>query len=84
MRVLFHTNLDKYRGGCFPFNMTFVPRIGESVSVVNVFKEFFTKKRLPTTLVVTNVIYSEDCVVVELWYSKIDVEAAKLNNIELL
>ena len=83
MRVVFHTNLDKYSREHFPSNMSFVPRVGETVHVLESLKSAFVFKRLPTSLKVTNVDYYEDRVVVELWYSKLDVEFAKLNGIDL-
>jgi hypothetical protein len=83
MKVVFHTNLDKYSREHFPANMPFVPRIGETVHVIQSLKNAFVFKRLPTSLKVTNVDYYEDRVVVELSYSKLDVKFAKLRGVDL-
>ena len=83
MKVVFHTNLDKYSSKNFPANMPFVPRIGETVHVIQSLKNAFVFKRLPTSLKVTNVDYYEDLVVVELSYSKLDVKFAKLSGVDL-
>lgn len=83
MKIIFTTNLDNYKTNCFPDNLTLVPRIGDSILVREVFIEYFRNKKLPTQLVVTNVIWSDKGVLCELWYKEIDVEFAKLNKVNL-
>lgn len=83
MTIKIITALDNYQTNCFPENLTQVPRIGECVRVVNAFYTHFKQKRLPIELIVKNVIWTENGALVEVWYRNIDVEAAKLNNINL-
>lgn len=83
MRVVFHTNLDKYSGDQFPKNLPFVPRVGETVNVIASLKDAFVFKRLPTSLKVTSVNYYETHVVCELWYDSVDIEIAKYSGVDL-
>lgn len=79
MKVVFHTNVDQYKGA-FPDNMQVVPRIGECVEVKNVVIGKYRDERLPTRMVVKDVTYTESYVAVELWYRKIDIDLHTLNN----
>ena len=72
MRIIFKTNLDNYQTNCFPDNLPFVPRIGEKVSVTNVFIQYFRDKKLPTRLEVVDVTYTDQFVTCELWYNDTD------------
>lgn len=83
MKVIFKTNIDHYQTNCFPTNLEIPPRIGETVLVAEVFVDYYTKKKLPISMVVVNVTWTDRCVICELWYSKNDVEAAKLSGIKL-
>ena len=84
MKVVFRTNIDHYKTNCFPENVTIPPRIGETVLVTEVFAEYYSKKKLPIRLEVVDVTWTDKGVVCELWYKKIDVEAAKLSGVKLL
>lgn len=83
MKVIFKTNIDHYQTNCFPTNLEIPPRIGETVLVAKVFVDYYTKKKLPISMVVVNVTWTDRCVICELWYNKNDVEAAKLSGINL-
>ena len=83
MRVIFRTNLDNYQTNCFPSNLDQVPRIGDSVEVDEGFKTWFRNKKLPTSLKVVDVTWTDKAVICELWYKPIDVEAAKISGINL-
>jgi len=83
MKVIFHTNLDKYSGDQFPTSLTFVPRVGEKVHVRASLKGHFESMHLPTSLKVSSVSYYETHVVCELWYSDLDLKFARLNNVDL-
>lgn len=83
MNVIFKTNLDNYQTNCFPMNLPFVPRIGEKVQVVNVFIDYYKKKKLPIQLEVCDVVYTGKRVVCELSYREFDIEKAKLNKVNL-
>jgi len=76
MRVVFVTNIDAYKTNCFPANLPMPPRVGELVSVVDVFIKHFQDQKLPTTLEVVRVTWKEYCVVCELWYNKTQKELA--------
>ncbi len=84
MKVVFRTNIDHYKTNCFPENVTIPPRIGETVLVAEVFAEYYSQKKLPIRLEVVDVTWTDKGVVCELWYKKIDVEAAKLSGVKLL
>ncbi|MEO6303837.1 MAG: hypothetical protein ABIP51_11765 [Bacteroidia bacterium] len=84
MKVIFKTNIDRYKTNCWPENITIPPRIGETVLVVEVFQNFFISKKLPTRLEVVDVIWSDKGVICDLWYKKQDIEIAKLSNTKLL
>ena len=83
MKIKFKTNIDRYKTNCFPTNLTFVPRVGESVYVTKVFIEYFSTRGLPLKLKVVDVIYSEYGVLCELHYHEIDIKIAKMNNVNL-
>lgn len=83
MKVIFKTNLDNYQTNCFPSNLTMPPSKGEKVLVTESFGSYFLSKKLPTRLEVVEVTWTNEGVVCELWYSPIDVELAKQNNINL-
>lgn len=83
MKVIFRTNLDNYQTNCFPENLTIPPRVGERVMVGEAFGSYYTNKKLPTKLVVIDVVWTDIGVLCELWYSDIDVKVAKQNNINL-
>lgn len=84
MQVKFHTNLDNYKTNCFPENIAIPPRIGETVLVTQAFSDYYTRKKLPLRLEVVDVIWTEQGVLCELWYKKIDLEIAKQRNVNLL
>ena len=77
MKVVFKTNLDNYQTNCFPENLIYPPRKGDKVLVNEVFVKYFADKKLPLSLEVVDVIWTEVGVVCELWYSETDVRAAK-------
>ena len=84
MVVRFKTNIDKYDADYhFPSNLTIPPRKGEKVMVRESLLEDFTSRNLPPILEVVDVTWLEGGVICELHYRKIDVESAKLNNINL-
>lgn len=83
MKVVFRTNIDNYKTNCFPENLTIPPRKGEKVLINKVFREYYSKRKLPLELEVVDVIWCEDGVICELWYRSIDVEFAKQNGINL-
>lgn len=77
MKVVFKTNLDNYQTNCFPENLIYPPHKGDKVLVNEVFVKYFADKKLPLSLEVVDVIWTEVGVVCELWYSETDVRAAK-------
>lgn len=77
MKVVFKTNLDNYKTNCFPQNLTFPPRKGDKVLVNEAFGKYYADKKLPLRLEVVDVIWTEAGVICELWYTEIDVKAAK-------
>ena len=83
MKVAFKTNLDNYQTNCFPSNLDYPPRIGETVVVNEAFLSYYRDKKLPMSLEVVNVSWTERGVICELWYSKQSVEMAKACGIEL-
>lgn len=86
MKIICKTNIDSYKGtiqNCFPDHLTFVPRVGESVLVKESFIKHFESKGLPTKLDVEYVYYTEDTVNIWLGFSKLDLERAKVNNVNL-
>jgi hypothetical protein len=83
MKVVFKTNLDAYQMNCFPDNLTFPPRIGETVLVNECFGEYFKNKKLPLRLEVVNVTWCDAGVVCELWYNKTDVVSARISGVNL-
>ena len=84
MKVLFKTNIDNYSTKrCFPENFEIPPRIGESVRVKESFVSYYETRKLPTVLKVVDVIWTEEYVLCELDYSKFDLQAAKLSNVNL-
>ena len=83
MKVVFKTNLDNYKTNCFPENLTQSPQKGDKVLVNEVFVKYFADKKLPLSLEVVDVIWTEVGVVCELWYSANDITSAKLNGVNL-
>lgn len=83
MKVRFKTNIDAYQNSHFPRNFEIPPRIGDSISLPETLFSYYRSKRLPTTLKVVDVTWYENEVVCELWYSKIDIEAAELSGTKL-
>jgi hypothetical protein len=83
MKVIFNTNIDKYKTNCFPTNLEIPPRIGETVLVTEVFSDFYNKQGLPLRMQVVDVNWINKGVICELWYKEIDVESCKLKGIEL-
>lgn len=83
MKIVFATNLDHYKTNCFPENLSFAPRVGEKVSVTNIFMQYFKDKKLPTRLEVVEVTYTDQGILCELWYNSKDVEIAKLSGTNL-
>ena len=84
MRIIFRTNVDKYQMNIWPTNLIMVPRIGEMVMVNKVYRDQYQRLRLPTRMVVSNVIWSEDEVVCELWYHENDIAMAEISGVKLL
>lgn len=84
MKVVFLTNINHYKTNCFPENVNIPPRIGETVLVKEISSEYYHQKKLPLRLEVVDVIWTEKGVVCELWYKKVDIEAAKLAGVNLL
>ncbi len=60
------------------------PRIGEKILVTEVFVNYYAKQKLPLTLNVVDVIWTDKGVLCELWYNQQDVEFAKLLGVKLL
>jgi len=88
MKVIFKTNIDAYQSNCFPTNFTKVPRIGDSVMVLEVFESYFANERFPVMLKVVDVIWAETSsnemvAICELHYSINNFEIASLNNVKL-
>jgi len=60
-----------------------VPRIGDNIMVTKIYLDHYRNKKLPLYLEVVNVIWTEDYVICELWYRKVDIEASKISGVEL-
>lgn len=84
MKIRFVTNLDKYKEGFFPSNITFVPRKGEMVSVKRQYREYFIVQKLPSELEVVKITYHENMVVCELWYNQLDKKIAEMAGAKIL
>jgi hypothetical protein len=82
MKIIIATNIDKYKGGKFP-DLSIVPRIGEHIQVKDIFVSYFKDMKLPTILQVFDVKYTESDIICEVHFRRIDLEFAKLNNINL-
>jgi hypothetical protein len=82
MGIICTTNIDAYKLK-FLRTFNFVPRVGEKVRVDEVHIKEIQKLRLPTELTVIDVSYIEKGVLVELHYSKHDVERARVCDINL-
>lgn len=76
MKVIFKTELDRYKMDCFPKKLEIPPRVGEFVHVTKVFEFYFANKKLPLRLEVVHVTWFEDCVVCGLNYNDHDVRFA--------
>lgn len=83
IEIKFSCNIDNYKGDVFPRYLQFPPRIGESVSVQRDLRTFYRNKKLPVTLEVVNVIWHEEFVECELWYSKLEIQKAELSGTNL-
>lgn len=83
MKVVFKTNIDKYKTNCFPTNLEMPPRIGETVLVSEVFVEYYSKQKLPICLEVVDVIWTEKGVICELHYKEMDIKAARFSGVNL-
>jgi len=83
MKVIFKTNIDHYKTNCFPMNLEIPPRIGEKILVTEVFVDYYAKQKLPLTLNVVDVIWTDKGVLCELWYNQTDVELAKNSGAKL-
>ena len=84
MKVIFKTNIDHYKTNCFPINLKIPPRIGEKILVTEVFVDYYSKQKLPLTLDVVDVIWTDKGVLCELWYNQQDIELAKNLGVKLL
>ena len=92
-KIVFHTNLDEYQCACWPKQIKVIPRIGETVYVVDEMREHFRNKKFPIRMHVVDVTYTEKIrdsygdysekyytlVEIELWYKPVDWEMLKLN-----
>jgi len=78
MRVSFHTNLDVYRQVQWPV-IDYKPNVGEMVEVADISKGYCKVNELPYQLEIVAVRHTEQGCRVELWYRKIDVQAAELS-----
>lgn len=92
MKVIFTTNIDAYTSRDFPTNFGNVPSKGHFIKVNKNVVSKFSDKKFPTELEVVSITWEEvdtafsgpeTTVYVELHYKKIDLEFAKLNNINL-
>jgi len=83
MKVVFRTNVDHYKTNCWPTNIEMPPRKGEYVMVTDAFIEYYNRKKLPVEMEVTNVTWTDKGVLCELWFKDIDIEAAKLAELNL-
>jgi hypothetical protein len=89
MKVIFTTNLDKYKGAFLNrIDLPVIPRIGECVLIKDSLQSHFRQIKLPIKLKVTNVTYNvhtetelDQHVIVELWYDQTDLELMKLSKI---
>jgi hypothetical protein len=72
MKVIFQPKLEQYQSNWFPGNLSTPPRIGEWVSVSEGYRVTCKSKGIPDILQVTNVIWTSDGVICELWYRDID------------
>lgn len=53
------------------------------VMVVECFGEYFINKKLPVSLEVVNVIWTDKGVICELWYSEADIKMSREFNLNL-
>ena len=87
-QVRLTTNIDNYQR-CLP-KLHVIPRKGEMVIMKSSWHSALLAKRLPIELEVTNVKYSESSygedtdVIVELWFSKHQLDIAKACDINYL
>ena len=70
MSIVFKTDLEEYKTNCFPDNLTQVPRVGDFIVVNELFLEYYMTKKLPCTLEVIKVFWTNKGVVCELGYCK--------------
>ena len=83
MRVVFKTNVDKYKTNCWPDNLQMPPRIGESVAVLEIFFNHYVNQSLPVRMEVVDVIWTDQLVICELHYKDIDIKVAEQNKVNL-
>ncbi len=76
MKVAFKTNIDAYKMGCFPDNITQAPCKGDKVYVTEAFLLYFDQKKLPIRLEVVSVSWTEHGVICDLWYNDTDKKLA--------
>jgi len=81
MKVMFGTKIKEYKTNCFPNDLEIPPRIGETVLVSKVFFDYFSIQNLPMELEVVDVIWTEECVICELYYKKKYIES--VNNAKI-
>lgn len=72
MKVIFQTSLKYYQSYWFPKNLSIPPRTGDWIKCTNAFISECKSLQIPDILQVTNVIWTSDGVICELWYRDID------------
>lgn len=84
MKIKLHTNVDRYNEyPCWP-ELSFPPRVGEIVEVLDTFVSHFRNQKMPTRMEVTQVTHSEFGIRCELWFTATDVQAMSQNGINPL
>jgi hypothetical protein len=83
-KIVFTTQIDHYKTSCWPTDLSIAPRIGEKVLVTKVFIDYFRSKKLPTRLEVVDVTHTDDGIVCELHYNKLDKQIADQNGANTL
>jgi len=89
MKVIFTTNLDKYKGAFITtLDLPFVPAVGSFINIMDSLKSHYEKQKLPTRLKVVNVTYNvhtdtidQRYAVVDLWYDQTDLDIMKQSKI---
>lgn len=76
--VIVTTAIDNYRDRMITINSDDpIPRVGESVATRKVFDTIFREKRLPTNLEVRSVTHGEEMIIIEVHFSRIQLETFK-------